>query len=67
MRLLVDCHVFDGKFQGTRTYLEGLYRCLTEHKDITFYFAAHDLQNLKRVFMTCSLWTILSTSPWAIG
>lgn len=50
MRLLVDCHVFDGKFQGTMTYLEGLYRCLTEHKDITFYFAAHDLQNLKRVF-----------------
>jgi glycosyltransferase involved in cell wall biosynthesis len=50
MRLLVDCHVFDGKYQGTRTYLEGLYRCLTQHKDITFYFAAHNLQNLKRVF-----------------
>lgn len=50
MRLLVDCHVFDGKYQGTRTYLEGLYRCLTQHKDITFYFAAHDLQKLKRVF-----------------
>lgn len=50
MRLLVDCHVFDGKFQGTRTYLEGLYRCMTHHKDITFFFAAYDLQNLKRVF-----------------
>lgn len=50
MRILVDCHVFDGKFQGTRTYLEGLYKCMIEHKDITFYFAAHDIDNLISVF-----------------
>lgn len=50
MRLLVDCHVFDGKFQGTRTYLEGLYKCMTKYKDITFFFASHDLENIKRVF-----------------
>lgn len=50
MRLLVDCHVFDGKFQGTRTYLEGLYRYMAMHKDIDFFFVAHYIDNLKRVF-----------------
>ena len=25
MKLLVDAHVFDGKYQGTRTYIEGIY------------------------------------------
>lgn len=50
MRVLVDCHVFDGKFQGTRTYLEGLYKCMIKHKDITFYFAAHNIENLMNVF-----------------
>jgi len=50
MNLLVDCHVFDGKFQGTRTYLEGLYQKMTIHKDITFFFAAHNVDNLQKVF-----------------
>lgn len=50
MKLLVDCHVFDGKFQGTRTYLEGLYRYMIKHNDIIFFFAAHDIDNLRCVF-----------------
>lgn len=50
MKLLIDCHVFDGKFQGTRTYLEGLYSNLTSHEDIEFYFAAQNITNLKRAF-----------------
>lgn len=50
MKLLVDAHVFDGKFQGTRTYLEGLYQKLIEHDDIDFYFAAQDIANLKKTF-----------------
>ncbi len=50
MNLLVDCHVFDGKFQGTRTYLQGLYQNMVKHKDIDFYFAASDIQNLKKYF-----------------
>lgn len=50
MRLLVDCHVFDGKFQGTRTYLQGIYQNMVEHKDIDFYFAAQDIENLKKCF-----------------
>lgn len=50
MRILVDCHVFDGKFQGTRTYLEGLYEQMIKHDDIDFYFAAHEVDKLKGVF-----------------
>lgn len=50
MRLLVDAHVFDGKFQGTRTYIEGIYTNLVRHADIDFYFAAYNVDNLKRVF-----------------
>lgn len=50
MNLLIDAHVFDGKFQGTRTYLEGLYTHLTHHQDIEFFFAAHDVDALKKVF-----------------
>ena len=50
MRLLVDAHVFDGKYQGTRTYLEGLYTNMTHHLDIDFYFASHNEEELKKVF-----------------
>lgn len=50
MRLLVDAHVFDGKFQGTRTYLEGMYKELIKHEEIDFFFAAQDKENLCRVF-----------------
>ena len=50
MKLLIDAHIFDGKFQGTRTYLEGMYKKLVEHDDIDFYFAAQDINNLKNVF-----------------
>lgn len=50
MKLLIDAHVFDGKFQGTRTYIEGLYKKLIEHDDIDFYFAAQNIDNLKNIF-----------------
>ena len=50
MNLLVDCHVFDGKFQGTRTYIEGVYRNMLKHGEIEFFFAAQDIDNLKSCF-----------------
>lgn len=50
MKLLIDCHVFDGKYQGTRTYLEGLYKEMIKHQDMEFYFAASDIDRLKSVF-----------------
>lgn len=50
MKLLIDAHVFDGKYQGTRTYLQGLYSYMTKHIDIDFYFAAHNIENIKNIF-----------------
>ena len=50
MKLLVDCHVFDGKFQGTRTYIQGLYTSLIKYANIDFFFAAQDIENLKTCF-----------------
>lgn len=50
MKLLVDCHVFDGKFQGTRTYIQGLYTSMIKFANIDFYFAAQNVENLKACF-----------------
>ena len=50
MRLLVDCHIFDGKFQGARTYLQGLYQQMVKYSDIDFYFAAQNIERLKTCF-----------------
>ncbi|MEO2082253.1 MAG: glycosyltransferase family 1 protein [Leeuwenhoekiella sp.] len=51
IRLLVDAHVFDGKFQGTRTFLDGIYRNLnTEAGYLKIYLAAYDIENLKKEF-----------------
>ena len=50
MRLLVDAHVFDGKYQGTRTYLEGLYTHMSQHQDIDFFFAAQSIEEIEKVF-----------------
>jgi glycosyltransferase involved in cell wall biosynthesis len=50
MNLLVDAHVFDGKYQGTRTYLEGMYKEMIKHEDIDFFFAASKLDIVKNIF-----------------
>lgn len=50
MKLLVDAHVFDGKYQGTRTYIEGIYTNMLRHEDIDFFFAAHNIDNLRGIF-----------------
>ena len=49
MKLLVDAHVFDGKYQGTRTYIEGIYTNMLRHEDIDFFFAAHNIDNLRGI------------------
>lgn len=51
MRLLIDAHIFDDKFQGTRSYLEGLYLALIPlAPHIDFFFAAQDVNHLQRIF-----------------
>lgn len=38
IKLLIDAHVFDGKYQGTRTYIQGIYSAMITHKDIEILF-----------------------------
>lgn len=53
-KIFVDCHVFDKEFQGTQTYITGLYLELLKHKKIHFFLAAYDIKKLKAVFGTHS-------------
>ncbi|HEX8269282.1 MAG TPA: glycosyltransferase family 1 protein [Flavobacterium sp.] len=50
VRIFVDCHVFDGTFQGTTSYLQGLYTELIKDNTKQFFLAAVDIANLKSVF-----------------
>jgi glycosyltransferase involved in cell wall biosynthesis len=52
IKIFVDCHVFDYCFQGTRTYIQGIYKEFIKDKDYDFYFAANNLDNLKDIFGT---------------
>lgn len=54
IRVLVDGHVFDGMFQGSRTFLKGLYAKLSESDRLDIYIAARDLDNLEREFSSVS-------------
>ncbi|MEN9336896.1 MAG: hypothetical protein RLZZ500_1883 [Bacteroidota bacterium] len=49
-KIFVDCHVFDYGFQGSRTYIQGLYAELIKNKSFDFYFAATDVENLASCF-----------------
>lgn len=49
-RIFVDCHVFDEGFQGTRSYIKGLYAELVKDETKHFFFAAKDTDNLRSEF-----------------
>ena len=51
-KIFVDCHVFDGNLQGTTTYLKGLYLELIGNRDMLFYLASANPENLQTVFGT---------------
>ncbi|WP_284650985.1 glycosyltransferase family 4 protein [Flavobacterium terrisoli] len=50
--IFVDCHVFDGNFQGTTTYIKGLYTELIQDKNFHFFFGAADIEFIKTIFGT---------------
>lgn len=50
IRIFVDAHVFDGEFQGTRTFIRGIYSILGQKPGIQLYFGANDIENLKKNF-----------------
>jgi glycosyltransferase involved in cell wall biosynthesis len=47
MKILIDAHVFDGKFQGTRTYIKGIYNELIWMlPDWEFIFIANEKSSI---------------------
>ena len=50
IRIFVDAHVFDGEFQGTRTFIKGIYTILARKNDVQLYLGAHNTGNLKKDF-----------------
>jgi glycosyltransferase involved in cell wall biosynthesis len=51
MNILIDAHVFDGEFQGSRTYIKELYsKAIIQFPQIDFYFAATNVENLRKNF-----------------
>jgi glycosyltransferase involved in cell wall biosynthesis len=49
-KIFVDCHVFDGPFQGSTSYLRGLYFQLIKQRNITFFLASNDPNHLEMIF-----------------
>lgn len=50
IKILVDAHIFDHSYQGTATYLKGLYNALVKFDDVEIVLSAYDLENLKMHF-----------------
>jgi len=50
IKILVDAHVFDGGFQGTRTFIKGIYQALLHRPDVIIFLAAFDIKNLRKEF-----------------
>jgi glycosyltransferase involved in cell wall biosynthesis len=47
IRILVDAHKFDHSFQGTSTYISGLYNALVKYDDLEITLCAENLAALK--------------------
>jgi glycosyltransferase involved in cell wall biosynthesis len=47
IKILVDAHIFDHSYQGTATYIKGLYNSLVKHNQIEIVLCACDIDNLK--------------------
>lgn len=51
-KILVDCHVFDHGFQGTTSYIRGLYTEMIKNENYEYYLIASDIEKLEKVFGT---------------
>lgn len=48
--VIVDAHVLDKGFQGTRSFITNIYKLLIKHPEIRFYIAARNIENLQFIF-----------------
>jgi glycosyltransferase involved in cell wall biosynthesis len=65
-KVFVDAHLFDEGFQGSRTFLRGLYREILKinSPNFEFYFGANNVENIKREFHP---FTNFKTVKYAFG
>ena len=50
IKIFVDGHCFDRPFQGTRTFVHGLYTALLQNPDVDIFVGAHDTAAVARAF-----------------
>lgn len=50
IRLFADAHVFDGEYQGSRTFIKELYSQLALNDKLHLFLAAYDIDHLKTHF-----------------
>lgn len=50
IRLFADAHVFDGEYQGSRTFIKELYSQLALNDKLHLFLAAYDVDHLKTHF-----------------
>jgi glycosyltransferase involved in cell wall biosynthesis len=50
IRLFVDAHVFDNGFEGSRTFIKGIYSEMLNYDDVELFMAARNIGNLKKAF-----------------
>ena len=50
IKIFVDAHIFDGSYQGTQTYLKGLYNSLVQDNGFEITLGASNVDNLREHF-----------------
>lgn len=51
MKILVDAHIFDHSFQGTASYIRGLYIELVKYEDVEITLCGNNIEALKKNFV----------------
>lgn len=52
IKLFVDAHVFDGEYQGSRSFIKELYTALAAYPGLQVFMAAYDITSLQKEFPT---------------
>src|ERR1700744_933156 len=51
IKIFVDAHSFDTEYQGTQTFIEGLYKTLMQnYPELDIYFGAFHTDRIQRAF-----------------
>lgn len=50
LKIFVDAHCFDGGYQGSRTFIKGIYTILSHQMDTDIYLGAFDTERLQEEF-----------------